>query len=264
MPHNYLFLIVRSILLKVIVVNYLAHRKNGNINRFYTFRLGFIYMDAVIFDMDGVIVDSEIHWKTTEGFFLQSLIPGWSVKDQDRIIGLGVLDVYKLLVDSYHLQKTKEQFLEIYLEMANDIYGQKVSLIEGFTELLTALNTNKIPVALASSSPTSWINIMLERFGLRSSFQVVVSADELTGQSKPSPAIYLLTATRLDVPPDRCVAIEDSKNGVLSAKKANMFCVGFRNGFNHEQDLSQADMIIHHFAEFDWKNLLLLPGQDHS
>ena len=95
--------------------------------------MGFLIMDAVIFDMDGVIVDSEIHWKTTEGYFLQSLIPGWSVNDQDRIIGLGVLDLYTLLVDTYHLQKTKEQFLEIYQEMANEIYGQKVSLIEGFT-----------------------------------------------------------------------------------------------------------------------------------
>jgi HAD superfamily hydrolase (TIGR01509 family) len=154
------------------------------------------------------------------------------------------------------LQKTKNEFLEIYQDMANEIYGQKVSLIEGFTELLTALNTDHIPVALASSSPTSWINIMLERFSLRNSFQAVVSADELKGQGKPSPAIYLLTATLLGVRPDRCVAIEDSKNGVLSAKNAEMFCVGFRNGFNDEQDLSQADMIIHHFAEFDWKNLI--------
>jgi HAD superfamily hydrolase (TIGR01509 family) len=218
--------------------------------------MGFLRMDAIIFDMDGVIVDSEIHWKTTEGFFLQSLIPDWSANDQDRIIGLGVLDLYTLLVDTYHLQKTKNEFLEIYQDMANEIYGQKVSLIEGFTELLTALNTDHIPVALASSSPTSWINIMLERFSLRNSFQAVVSADELKGQGKPSPAIYLLTATLLGVRPDRCVAIEDSKNGVLSAKNAEMFCVGLRNGFNDEQDLSLADMIIHHFAEFDWKNLI--------
>jgi len=224
--------------------------------------MGFISMDAVIFDMDGVIVDSEIHWKTTEGFFLQSLIPGWSVNDQDRIIGLGVLDLYTLLVDSYHLQKTQEEFLEIYQEMANEIYGQKVSLIAGFTDLLTALNSNHIPVALASSSPTSWINIMLERFSLRDSFQVVVSADELKGQGKPSPATYLLTAIRLGIRPERCVAIEDSKNGVLSAKNAEMFCVGFRNGFNNEQDLAEADMIIHHFSELDWKHLFLLPGQD--
>ena len=97
---------------------------------------------------------------------------------------------------------------------------------------------------------------MLERFSLRDSFKVVVSADELAGEGKPSPAIYLLTAIRLGVSPHRCIAIEDSKNGVLSAKNAGMFCVGYRNGFNEEQDLSRADMIIHHFAEFDWKILL--------
>jgi HAD superfamily hydrolase (TIGR01509 family) len=213
-------------------------------------------MDAVIFDMDGVIVDSEIHWKTTEGYFLQSLIPGWSMNDQDRIIGLGVHDVYSLLVSTYHLQQTKEEFLAFYQEMANEIYGHKVSLMEGFTELFSDLTKNNIPVALASSSPRSWINIMLERFSLRESFKVVVSADELAGEGKPSPAIYLLTAKRLGVSPDRCIAIEDSKNGVLAAKNAEMFCIGFRNGFNEEQDLSGADVVIHHFAEFDWQKLL--------
>ncbi len=213
-------------------------------------------MNALIFDMDGVIVDSEVYWKTTEGFFLQSLIPGWSANDQDKIIGLGVLDVYTLLANTYHLRKSKDEFLEIYQQMANEIYGQKVSLIDCFTEHILVLNNNRIPVALASSSPTSWINIMLERFRLRSSFQVVVSADQLAGQGKPSPDIYLLTATRLGIQPNRCIAIEDSQNGVLSAKNAEMFCVGFRNGFNDEQDLSRADMIIHHFAEFDWEKLI--------
>jgi len=212
-------------------------------------------MDAVIFDMDGVIVDSEIHWKTTEGYFLQSLIPTWSIDDQDKILGLGVYDLYALLASTYQLQKTKEQFLELYQEMANVIYGQKVSLIEGFTELLSALHANHIPVALASSSPWTWINIMLERFNLRESFQAIVRADELEGEGKPSPAIYLLTAKRLSVSPTRCIAIEDSKNGVLSAKNAGMYCIGFRNGFNDEQDLSRADMIIQHFAELDWQTL---------
>jgi len=219
-------------------------------------------MNAVIFDMDGVIVDSEIHWKTTEGYFLQSLIPTWNINDQDKILGLGVHDLYALLASTYQLQKTKEQFLELYQEMANVIYGEKVSLIEGFTELLSVLHANHIPVALASSSPWTWINIMLERFNLRESFQAIVSADELEGEGKPSPAIYLLTAKQLGVSPTRCIAIEDSKNGVLSAKNAGMYCIGFRNGFNDEQDLSRADMIIQHFAELDWQTLRqLLPIQ---
>ncbi|HEX6480601.1 MAG TPA: HAD family hydrolase [Ktedonobacteraceae bacterium] len=212
-------------------------------------------MDAVIFDMDGVIVDSEVHWKTTEGFFLQSLVPAWNINDQDKIIGLAVHDVYKMLVETYQLQKTKAQFLELYQEMANEIYGQKVALIEGFTELLSDLNKHNIPVALASSSPKTWIDIVLQRFDLLKSFKVVVSADELGGNGKPSPAIYLLTAKRLGVNPERCIAIEDSKNGVLSAKNAGMFCIGLRNGFNDEQNLSRADMVIHHFGELNWSML---------
>ncbi len=217
-------------------------------------------MDAVIFDMDGVIVDSEIHWKTTEGFFLQSLAPAWNVNDQDKIIGLAVHDVYKMLVDTYQLQKTKAEFLELYLEMANKIYGQKVSLIKGFTELLARLHKNNIPVALASSSPRTWIDIVLQRFHLRESFKVVVSADELNGDGKPSPAIYLLTARQLGIRPERCIAIEDSKNGVLSAKNAGMFCIGFRNGFNDEQDLSRADKVIYGFDEVDWEMLKQIFG----
>jgi HAD superfamily hydrolase (TIGR01509 family) len=208
-------------------------------------------VDAVIFDMDGVIVDSEIHWKTAEGYFLQSVIPTWKSSDQDKIIGIGVHDLYMLLTNTYGLQKTEEQFLELYQEMADEIYGQKVSLLEGFSDLLARLSTHHIPVALASSSPRSWIDITLDRFGLRAAFKAVVSADELKGEGKPSPAIYLLTAERLGVSPAACIAIEDSKNGVLSAKNAGMFCIGLRNGFNEEQDLSMADMVISGFAELD-------------
>src|SRR5258708_39376867 len=106
--------------------------------------------------MDGVIVDSEIHWKTAEGYFLQSVIPTWKSSDQDKIIGIGVHDLYMLLTNEYGLRKTEEQFLELYQEMADEIYGQKVSLLEGFSDLLATLNTHHIPVALASSSPMSW------------------------------------------------------------------------------------------------------------
>ena len=212
-------------------------------------------IDALIFDMDGVIVDSEFHWKSLEGFFLQSLIPTWSSVDQARIIGLSVHDLYRMLVDEYNVRETKERFLELYQQMANDIYGNKAALIEGFPELLAGLREEGIPVALASSSPRSWINIVLSRFALADAFRAVVSSDELQGEGKPSPAIYLHTAHLLRVDPIRCVVIEDSMNGVLSAKSAGMFCIGFRNGFNQEQDLSQASMLIHSFTELDAKSI---------
>ena len=207
-------------------------------------------MDALIFDMDGVIVDSELHWKQLEGFFLQSLIPSWTPADQGRIIGLSIHDLYTMLSGEFGLRKSKEEFLELYHEMARDIYNHKVALIPGFLDLLHDLRRNEIPTALASSSTRSWIDMVLDRFDLRPMFDVVVSADELEGgEGKPSPAIYLLTAQKLNVQPARCVVIEDSRNGVLSAKNAGMYCIGFRNGFNDEQDLSAADEIVNSLAE---------------
>src|SRR5205823_2578363 len=135
-----------------------------------------------------------------------------------RIIGLSIDTLYAMLVTEYGLQMPKDQFLTLYHGMASEIYGQKSSLIEGFRELLADLTAYGVPLALASSSPRPWIDILLDRFDLRASFHVVVSADELQGAGKPSPAIYLLTAERLGVDPRGCIVIEDSRNGVLSEK----------------------------------------------
>jgi HAD superfamily hydrolase (TIGR01509 family) len=205
--------------------------------------------------MDGVVVESESHWKIFERDFLPSLLPSWSQADQRNILGLGLDDLYTLLSSEYRLQQTRDQFVRWYHERAKEIYGQRVSLTEGFSDLLSLLNQHRILVGLESSSPRNWIDLVLNRFGLQDSFQVVVSADEVEGKGKPEPTIYLLTSQRLGVPAARCIAVEDSKNGVLSAKQAGMFCIGLRNGLNEEQDLSQADLIIHCFVELDWQTL---------
>ena len=83
-------------------------------------------MDAFIFDMDGVIVDSELHWKSLEGFFLKALVPTWTSADQDRIIGLSVHDLYRVLSTEYGLTGTKEEFLERYHAMTYRATGTHV------------------------------------------------------------------------------------------------------------------------------------------
>jgi HAD superfamily hydrolase (TIGR01509 family) len=216
-------------------------------------------IEAVIFDMDGVIVDSELHWKTLEGFFLQSLVQGWSAEAQSKIIGLSLGALYTMLVDDYNLDKPKAEFFALYNEMARDIYEQRAALLPGFSDLLAGLRESGIALALASSSPMAWINMVLDRFNLRGEFSVIVSADELGGEGKPSPAIYLLTAQKLGVAPERCAVIEDSRNGVLSAKRAGMYCIGLQNGFNEEQDLSAADVLVQGFSSLPVSLLLVKP-----
>ncbi len=205
---------------------------------------------AIIFDMDGVIVDSEMHWKSLEGYFLQSLVPGWTQADQGKIIGRSLDDLYAMLRDEYGMKQKREDFLEQYHEIAGQIYREKARLLPGFSNVFDRMVGWGVPLALASSSPRSWIEIVLDRFRLRSAFQVVVSAEEVGGQGKPAPDIYLYTARKLSVGPGDCVVIEDSKNGVLSARSAGMFCIGLKNGFNEEQDLSAADVIVDGYAGF--------------
>src|SRR5436309_11928939 len=101
-------------------------------------------MQALIFDMDGVIVDSELHWKSLEGYFLRSLVSSWTAADQARIIGLSIDTLYMMLVTEYGLVMPKEQFLALYHGMASEIYGQKASLIDGFEELLADLTLHAV------------------------------------------------------------------------------------------------------------------------
>jgi len=199
---------------------------------------------AVIFDMDGVLVDSEVHWRKVEHEFLAELVPGWSETDQQRILGMSAYDVHSLLVEKYGLKKTRDEYVDHYRLMARRIYGERSSLLEGAAESLEQLHRARITLGLASSSPHDWIGIVLDRFGFRQYFKAVISSDDVGGKGKPLPGIYLHAAAQIDYPPSRCVAIEDSRKGVQSAKAAGMKCVGLRNGFNGEQNLSAADYIV--------------------
>lgn len=204
---------------------------------------------AVILDMDGVIVDSEHQWKLAEGPFFGTLVPQWSEKDHERIVGLGVVDLYHWLVKEHRIRETKESFLSRCDALAREIYGKKVTRTEGVPEFLSELRGRKVAAGLASSSPRAWIDIVLERFGLEKEFAVVVSGDEVEGRNKPEPEIYLLAAQRLGAAPSACAAVEDSNLGVRAAKKAGMYCVAFRNGHNSGQDLSPADAEFSSFAD---------------
>lgn len=198
-------------------------------------------MNTVIFDMDGVIIDSERQWKILEGPFFRRILPGWRDEDHKKIVGLGVVDLYFWLVKEYGLKEPKDQFLTQCEKLAEEIYGRKTSPPAGLFEFIADLKNKGVVLGLASSSPRAWIDITLSRFDLKKEFSVVVSGDDAPGKTKPAPDIYLLAAQKLGVPPARCLAIEDSVLGVRAAKSAGMYCAGFRNGHNHEQDLTLAD-----------------------
>lgn len=204
-------------------------------------------MKAVIFDMDGVIVDSELQWEYAEQDLFKRLVPRWRPQDHHRIVGLGVEDLYYFLAREYGMRAGKDQFVGECHELAVGIYGERVTLTPGFRELFEDLKKTGMPIGLASSSPRAWIDLTLKRFEL--TFETVASADDVpSGKTKPQPDIYLVALSRMKADAASTLAIEDSVYGIKAAKAAGLRCAALRNGHNDALDLSQADFELRGFS----------------
>jgi HAD superfamily hydrolase (TIGR01509 family) len=197
---------------------------------------------AVLFDMDGVIVNSERYWvEIEEEEILPSAVEGSA--DTSETTGMNFREIYDYLEERNEMTASKEEFVDRYQQAARDIYGEKVELQAGFRDLVADLRESGRTVALVSSSPHDWIDRMLDRFDLRDSFDRIISAEEIDGKSKPEPDVYEYAAEEVGVGPEDCIAVEDSTNGVKSAKSAGMQAVGYRNQSGDELDLSEADAV---------------------
>jgi HAD superfamily hydrolase (TIGR01509 family) len=200
--------------------------------------------------MDGVIVDSEHQWRLCETELFQRHVPKWGDADHDKIVGMGVEDLYHFLVKEYAMKTDLKTFLAECHDLAVQVYGERVTCNADFSKTVEALRAKKLKVGLASSSPRAWIDLVLERFDLKGHFDAVASADDVPkGKTKPEPDLYLLCCKKLGVAPQAALAIEDSKPGSTAAKRAGLTCAGFRNGKNDEQDLSMADVEIRDLKE---------------
>ena len=200
---------------------------------------------CVIFDMDGVIIESEpIHMACEKEIF--NLL-GINVSDEqhhsfigttDEILWSKIGEMYELPINVPHIIQLKKS---LYMEcLTKDNHLLPIPYIP---ELIANLHRNKFLLAVASSSPHEQIDYILTAFGIRNYFQSTVSGEDVK-VGKPDPEIFLKAAELLDVSSESCVVIEDSYNGVTAAKDANMKCIGFRNPNSGSQDLSKADIII--------------------
>ncbi len=198
-------------------------------------------MDAVCFDMDGVLVDSEDYWIPRERDDLfPALVPDETVPLTETT-GMNYRDIYDDLSDRYRVAMDYDAYLEWYEETAREIYGESVAAFEGARALVGTLRDRGVAVALVSSSPHRWIDIVCDRFDL--AFDEVVSADDIEGPGKPDPHVYRHAADLLGVDPAAAAAVEDSGHGIEAARRAGMHVVGFRHGDVREGDRSGADYV---------------------
>jgi HAD superfamily hydrolase (TIGR01509 family) len=215
---------------------------------------------AVIFDMDGVMIDSEPLWEKTERILLGRRGIDYNPTYRDKIVGLNQKDSGKLLKETFNLPETVEQLLKERSEILLVLYEKELELVPGLLALLHELKKKGFHLALASSSPYKIIKFVLDKFSLNDFFQVVVSGD-FVKFGKPHPDIYLHTANELQVKPWECVVIEDSINGVKSAKAAGMHCVAVPDKRLNQKEFLAADLILDRLDKVNTEVITSLPDK---
>ena len=216
---------------------------------------------AVIFDMDGVMIDSEPLWEKTERILLGRRGINYNPTYRDKIVGLNQTNSGKLLRETFSLLETVEELLEERTKILLSLYEKELELVPGLLTLLDELKENGFNLALVSSSPYKIIKFVLDKFSLNEFFRVVVSGD-FVKLGKPHPDIYLHTAKELGVKPWECVVIEDSINGLKSAKAASMLCVAVPDKRLSQKEFEIADLMLDRLDKVNTEVIRNLPDKD--
>jgi len=213
-------------------------------------------IEAVIFDMDGVIIDSEKEHYIANQKLFQELEIDLEAVDYDQFVGLSSKIMWTEIREEFQLKQSVDELMGLAEKTIMEHFSN-IELIAtaGFMDLLDYINERSMKIAVASSSPMEMIELVVDKLGIKDYFDLLVSGDQVD-QGKPYPDIFNRTAALLQSQPGNCMVIEDSHNGALAAKRANMNCIGYQNPSSGNQDLSICDLVVNSFLGQDLENLL--------
>ena len=204
---------------------------------------------AVIFDMDGVLTDSEPYYHEAINAVLAKHKLFLTEKENEAILGFGVKETWVWLIAHFKLSDKLEQWLAAYDVEVLRILKAKVTPASGLSALIAGFQKRNFRFGLASSSQRNWIDAVLTKLRLTKTFEVIVSGGEVK-KGKPNPEIYLKAAEHLGVAPARCLVIEDSPTGIKAGKAAGMTVVAVRTEYTKGLDISKADVVIDSLDKF--------------
>jgi HAD superfamily hydrolase (TIGR01509 family) len=182
---------------------------------------------AVIFDLDGVLLDSEQVWDQVREQLVRERGGRWHERAHAEMMGMSSVEWSRYMHDELGVPDPPEEISAEVVRRLEDAYRERLPLIDGAREAVERLAA-RWPLGLASSSNRELIDFALEVSALAQFFRASVSSEEVS-RGKPAPDVYLEAARRLSVPPERCAAIEDSRNGIRSAKAAGMRVIAIPN-----------------------------------
>jgi HAD superfamily hydrolase (TIGR01509 family) len=208
-------------------------------------------IDAVIFDLDGTLVDSMWMWKSIDIEYLQRFHIAMPEDLQRSIEGMSFSETAVYFKERFKLPDTLDQIKSDWNQMAWDKYLKEVPLKEGVPELLSYLKRQDIPAGIATSNSRELVDLIVERHGIKDYFKSVRTSCEVE-KGKPSPDIYLLVAKDLDVEPERCLVFEDVLQGVMAGRNANMKVCAVHDDYSKDdQDtkIKLADYFVYSISE---------------
>jgi HAD superfamily hydrolase (TIGR01509 family) len=184
-------------------------------------------IEAVVFDLDGVLLDTEELWDEARREIAEERGGRWRPDAQRAMMGMSSPEWSRYMHDVIGLPDPPERISEEVVERLAELYRRQLPLIDGGVEAVRRIGTHW-PLGIASSSNRPLIDLFLELTGTQELFRTTVSSEEVA-RGKPAPDVYLEAAARLELAPHRCAAIEDSENGIRAASSAGMHVLAIPN-----------------------------------
>ena len=204
---------------------------------------------GIIFDMDGVIVDShDIYYENWNGLFEKKFHVTIPKKDFASHLGESAKHFTEVFLNKNNIKADPEKLLKEIMENHNKL-KYKVTLKPGAVETLTRLKKN-YKIALATGALKEMALDYLTRLNIKEYFDFIIAGDEVK-RAKPEPEIFIKAAHGLKLKPEECIVVEDAKLGLLAAKKANMYAISIQDPYTKHQDHSMADLQLNKISELN-------------
>lgn len=191
-------------------------------------------LNAVIFDLDGTLVDSMWMWTDIDIEYLEQFGLTLPANLQKEIEGMSFTETAVYFKETFHLPKTLEQIKEDWNRMAYEKYAREVPLKPGVMGFLDYLKKERIPCGIATSNSLELVTAALAQHGIEGCFQAVVTGC-MVAKGKPAPDVYLETARLLETPPRECLVFEDVPMGILAGKNAGMTVCAVADPYSENQ-----------------------------
>lgn len=212
-------------------------------------------IEAIIFDMDGLLIDSEPVWDKARSIMAAEAGISWNTNDHKAVMGVSTHEWVSYMMTRLKLDMPPEALEKHIVDQMVALYEQQIPYFPGAVEAV-ALAADRYATGLASGSPRSLIDTVTGDKALRGKFKSIISGDQVA-QGKPSPDIYLAVTEMLGVSPEKCVCLEDSGNGILAGKNAGLKVIAVPDWrFSPSQEkVNQADVVLNSLSEFSLQTL---------